>query len=561
MAEVHHERRGDVAILTMDRPVANALAPSLRAELISRIDTANSDPATCAIVLQGSGSVFSSGVDIPEYDAGLQSPWISDLCQHIEDSPKPVVAALHGVALGGGFELALAAHLRVAAKGTRVALPEVTLGLIPGGGATQRVPRLIGAQAALELMISGQAVDVSNPRMKQIIDQITPDHPLEIAVAAARTLAQAGRWRRTCDQTTGLGDPQQYQAAVRSVLGRVQNAASTEADIARCIEAALLLPFKRGMAFERMTFEDRRTAPDARARRFFYAAERRAMIMPEKASGQASAIGDVALLGEGELVIELAIACLDAGLRVALVAKDEATGSANRHRIGSAYDGATARNRMTASERDTRMARVTAAGLAEAIVKADLVLDTGQLPLDEKLGALKDGVVWAMLTGDAAASFDPPDEAAFDGRCVGLRVHRPAHSAKLIEVSVAPGTHPDAVVTVSDLFSRMGRTAIRCTPLPGLVGNNMSAAFYEAALVLAEAGADPYKVDAAARSLGFGAGPFQMIDREGLPYLANWLKRRAGLRDQTLATGNRIASPAYSKWRQRPCCALWVLCL
>ncbi len=201
MAEVHHERRADVALLTLNRPVANALAVSLRTELSLELARAIADDAVRAIVLTGAGTDFSCGVDVTDYDGDLDSPWINELCLQVENAPKPVVAALHGAVVGGGFELALAAHSRVATEDTRVGLPEVQLGLIPNGGATQRLPRMAGAQVSLELMLSGQAVSASDPRLRHVIDTVVPGDVAEAAVIAARGLADSGDWVRAGDRS------------------------------------------------------------------------------------------------------------------------------------------------------------------------------------------------------------------------------------------------------------------------------------------------------------------------------------------------------------------------
>ncbi len=192
MAEVHHEQRAGIAVLTLNRPVANALAHSLRMDLSRELNAAFTDDAVRAIVLAGAGLDFSSGVDVTDYDGDLAQPWIDDLCLEIENAPKPVVAALQGAALGAGFELALAAHGRIAQDGARVGLPEVQLGLIPNGGATQRMPRMTGAQISLQFMLSGQSFSVSDPRLKNVIDSIVPEGVVDAAVDAARALADAG---------------------------------------------------------------------------------------------------------------------------------------------------------------------------------------------------------------------------------------------------------------------------------------------------------------------------------------------------------------------------------
>ncbi|WP_299849382.1 enoyl-CoA hydratase/isomerase family protein [uncultured Roseovarius sp.] len=544
MIEVHHERRAGVAILTLDRPVANALAPSLRAALSLTLDAAIADDEVQAIVLHSAGSDFSTGVDVAEYDTPPQAPWINDLCLKIENSPKPVVAALHGAALGGGFELALAAHMRVASEGARVALPDIKLGLVPGGGATQRIPRMAGAQVALELMLSGQMLDVADPRLKRIIDKIVPGPSVEAAVAAALELAAAGKWARARDRFAGLSDPLTYQKSVAEVMGKLRQKDSAEADIVRCVEAAQLLPYERGLEMERVTFEDRRNAPVARARRHILTAERRAMIMPERSTGQARDVTEVLIPGSSALVIELAVACLDAGLRVTLMAEDVAATDTVRSRIGGIYDGAVSREVMTAEIRDNVMSRLAAAWPDEALARTDLVLDTGEVDLRAHGASLNPAAVWAPVTSGGPMPVTVPNDIG--GRQVDLRVYRPALSTKLVELCVPPGATADAAVTVAQFFSRMGHTVIRCECVEGLVGGNMSAALYSAALVLAGAGASPYRIDAGARALGFARGPFQLMDIDGLPTVVERLNARAvggGIVDLGLLT-DRIAQGA-----------------
>lgn len=529
MTEVHRERRGDIAILTLDRPVANALAPGLRRELARELDAACADADVAAIVLCGAGAQFSTGVDAAEYGAPPQSPWVDELCLQIEQAPKPVVVALHGTASGGGFELALAAHRRVAQAGTQVALPEVQLGLVPNGCATQRVPRLAGGQVALELMLSGKAVDVGDPRLKPIIDRIVPGPPLEAAIAEAQLLARDGQWPRAQDRVAGLSDPLTYQNSITTVTGKLRKGQAAEAAIVRCIEAAQLLPYARGLELERVTFEDRRAAPDARALRHLHAAERRAMIMPERAKGRAAEVAEVVIPGRDALVAELVVACLDSGLRVNLMAEDAPATEHLRQQIGGIYETAVSRNVLTPQARDALMARLVAAWPAEALARADVVLDIGQIGLRDHHHALNPDAVWVPVTANGVMPATTPQ--GIEGRVVGMRVYRPALSRRLVELSVPQTATADAVVTIAEMFSRMGRTVIHSKLVDGLVGGNMSAAFFGAALALAEAGAGPYRVDKAARGLGFATGPFEMMDAEGLSAVRFRLNRRPGLQD------------------------------
>ena len=544
MTEVHHERRNGVAVLTLDRPVSNVLAPTLRAELATALDAALSDPGVSSIVLAAAGADFSTGMDIAEYDTPQKEPRVDQLCQKIENARKPVVAALKGAALGGGFELALACHQRVASKGARVGLPEVTLGLVPNGGATQRLPRIVGAQLALEMMSSGQAIDISDPRLSELIDQTVSGDPLETAIAAAASLAQAGRWKRSRDRTGGLRDALGYQNIVATGMAGARVKSLAVSDILRCVEAAQLLPFERGLELEQVCFEDRRVSPDARARRHYQLAARRATIMPERAKGTAREIRNVFIPGSDSFVIELVLACLDKGAAVVLMAEDAEETEALRGRIGSIYDSAATRGVITGAVRDALMQKVTSDGPNEALALADLVLDAGLIDLKYHHAALNPSAIWVSVTSGGPMPMTVPRDIG--SRHVELRMYRPAFRSKLVELCVPPGAGADIVVSVADFFSKQDRTAIRCECVDGLVGGNMSAALFAAALALADAGIGPYRVDAAARALGFAKGPFRLMDEEGLTAVAERLERRrvAGGAGDTGLLARLIASGA-----------------
>lgn len=539
-SEVHHELRDGVALVTLDRPVANALAPSLRAELRDVLADVMADDAVRAVVLRGAGNGFSSGVDISQYDGPLASPWISDLCTLIENAPKPVVACLHGAVLGAGFELALAAHARVASRQARLALPEVTLGLIPGGGATQRLPRIVGAQAALEFMLSGQIVAADDPRMARLCDRLVESDPLEAALDLARDLAGRGTWRRTCDFQRGFSDPERYRKAVGGIAAQLAAAEGPEHDVVKCVEAAQLLPFDRGLEFEGALFQDRLNSPEARARRHLYTAERRAAIFPEVARvPQPQHLNRIALLGDGALLAELAVALLDGGKHVDLIASSGGATEAVLKRVAGIYEGAVARKRLDASERDARLARLARQDGAKEPPAVDLVMDSGQGAISDDLSRSYAGAIWAVL-GDGHRVTSRSEHIADPSRCLGLRLYRPAHSVRLAEIAVPDDAEPAAVSAVARMLMGLGRTVIRCSGAPGGVGDTMHAALCRAGLALAQAGVSPYEVDAAACDLGFSQGPFRMMDAEGLEPELERIERLARLKEEPPLPGGGL---------------------
>lgn len=518
------EHRDDVAVLTMDRPPGNALSPGLRADLMQAFDTLSDDAGTDAIVLCGAGPGFSSGVEITEYDGPAGLPGLGDLCTRIENCPKPVVAALHGTAMGGGLELALACHARIAAPGTRIGLPDIRLGLPPGSGATQRLPRLTGAQTALQLMLSGQPADAADRRLSRVFRTAEGD-PVGAACRMAKHMASDG-WQRVRDRDGGFSDPMGYQAAIATARGQIADEASPEMDVLRCVEAAQLLPFDRGIEFERSVFLDRVATPAARARRHLFAAEKRAALMPE-ASGAAAPVETVALLGGGDLMVELCLALMERDVNVRLAAPDAAQGQAIANRVGTIYDQAAAQGQVDAGQRTAHLARLETTGATAAVAQADLVLDAAISALPDPPPGLKPNAVWAVLSEGGKIS-DRVARADAGARAAGLKLHRPAHATSLVEIAVPDGADPGAIATLARFANRIGRAAVRCRARPGLASGNLEAALLAAGLALHRQGNGVTAIDEAARICGFDLGPFQRADITGIQ---TGFDRYAGLLD------------------------------
>ncbi len=487
-----------VAVLRLDRPVANALAPDLRRDLLAALDAVAEDADVRAVVLAGAGAGFSSGVDLTEYEEALAPPWIGALCLRIENFPKPVVAALHGATFGAGFALALAAHARVARSDARLALPEISLGMMPGGGVTQRVPRLVGAQVALELMLSGQTVTASDGRLRRLFAQVTAQDPIAAAIKLATGLAVQGEWPCSCDTERGLSDPMGYQRAIAAVAEHLKGSGGAAGDILRAVEAAQLLPFAQGLEFEETLFEDRLRSPDARAQRHVYAAERRAGGMPELRNGQARALRKVLLRGEG--LGDVALALIEAGRDVQSDAPDVPAAAR------SALEGMVKQGRIDEATCAARLGCLKEAG-GEAT--ADLELN-------------------ARGAADTATGFVVPLDSGggLAGARLGLRFYRPAHRLRLTEIAVSGDADQGRVASLARFCADL-----RCMPVraaqpasgPGL-GHVMMGALCLAALEMVRGGMTPLRVDQAALRLGLRAGPFLMMDQEGLPSVAERLR-------------------------------------
>jgi 3-hydroxyacyl-CoA dehydrogenase len=494
--QIRQELRDGVAILLLDRPVANALAPELRADLARALAQVATSAEVRAVVLAGAGAGFSSGVDLTEYDRPLAEPWIDTLCDRIEDLTKPVIAALHGATFGAGLALALAAHARVAQTDARLASPEITLGMVPGGGVTQRLPRLLGAQVALEVMLGGQTLRASDPRLKRLFSQVTSDDPLPAAVDLARKLADQGHWRRSHEATRGLSDPAGYQRAIATVAERLKGQTGAASDILRAVEAAQLLPFPQGLAFEAALFEDRLRSPEARAQRHIYASERRASGMPERAQAPTRDMTRIAL--DGAQLGDVALLLLEGGKAVRSDAPDL------RASVSGALDGLVKQGKMDASTPAAYLARLQSGSGA-----ADLALSTR--------GSEVEG---------AAVSVPLDAGRGLAGAALGLRLYRPAQTLRLAELSVSDTADPGHVASLARLCTGLGVTAVRAAQPaagPGL-GHILMGAVALAGLEMVRLGLTPQRVDLAAQRLGFRAGPFLMMDFDGLPLVAARLR-------------------------------------
>ncbi len=516
MSEVEYETREDIAVLTLRRGRANALTPGVRKALADALDRAAQAEDVRAVVLCGADDVFSSGVDIAEYDAPLAQPWIGTLARRIETFPKPVVACLHGAALGAGFELALAAHARVVRAGTRLAQPEVTLSLVPGGGATQRLPRMLGAQAALEIMLSGSAVAPGDPRLRRLFDEITQTDPMDAALTLARKLANEGQWTRSCDVGRGFSDPEGYQKAVSAVRDRLSSKSGAEFDVLRCVEAAQLLPFEQGLAFEQAVFQDRVVSAEARAIRHVYTAERRAAVHPGLEGVAPREIKTVVLLGDQILLSQIMVYCLDRGQHVLIVSPRAGMLIARAKAI---YDNAVSRGRLTEAARDNALSRLSEAEVEPALKQADLVLEGGVVELGEARPPQQ--VIWCVLDSLNGAQ---QRAATLGFPVLTLRVYPPAHSAKLVEFTAPDSTPKASIAAIVSYFSATGQSVLRMAARPGLLGHRAMAPGYRAALMLTALGANPYEIDEAALQLGFAQGIWQMIENHEISRIRLFLR-------------------------------------
>ena len=502
-------RRDRAAILTLDQPPARAMVPAHLADVYKKLTAACADASVQAIVLAGAGRGFGLGLDPGAWDDAAMAPSVGDLCHAIENSAKPVVAALRGVANGAAVAVMLAAHGRVARGGGRLALTDIHLGQLPGGGVTQRLPRLIGAPAALELMVSGQAVDVGDARLGPLFDRIADGDPTPAAVELALSMAQSGQWTRTRDRTPGLTDPAADQNSIAEMGGALRDKDSAAADIVACVEAAHLLPFEQGLAFENARAQDRAARPEARALHHVYRAERR---RPKAQAADAPHITTVALLGSSPLAAELAMLCISRGLTVRALVGGSAEEETLLQRVQTRLDRAHQAGRISQQARDRRLARLSISRGTGDLAAADLILDTGEPQFDAPVH-LQDRAVW-ILVNDTVHAEDRAIETGAEGRMLRMRLHRPGRAGQLLELEVPVGQETlDAGLV--QCFSDGVCSVIRCAGGTGYPGDTMAAALHGAALVMLACGMPADQIEDGAQALGFARGPLRMIDEAG----------------------------------------------
>jgi 3-hydroxyacyl-CoA dehydrogenase len=592
------EVRDGVAVVTLDNPPLNALGAELRGAIRDLFDRAMDDPDVGAVVFRAAGRSWPVGADIREFGKPPVDPVLPDLCSHIAAAPKPVIAALHGSALGGGLELALAAAFRVAAADMTLGLPEVTLGLLPGAGGTQRLPRLIGAAPALDLILSGAAIPVARAQALGLVDLVAPKGATaETVLALALKLATGHVTGRRPLPTAsarpmgGFADPAAYLAAVEAAHARRFAAHERAAPrIVDCVEAALLLPPAQGLALERAAFLDLLATPEARALRHVFLSERRgAKSVPAVAAGPAPR--HVALAGGCRTAAALAAPLIAAGVRVTLVGQDGPGLARVLTRLAKAEETAVQRGEKTDAARKRDWAQIAARpGPAEAALAAaaaehgapDLLIDCG--PIDEIAGlaarraslqALAAGLasdvpVLSVLTLDGAAlcATDPaelwPDGA---GRHVVLAQTAPLRRMSLAEVAMTDAAAAGAAGAALRFVTKaLGWRALRQGPAAGFLGPFLATALADAADRVLAMGAAPHEIDLALRQSGFPAGPYETADQAGPE---DWMRRapcrRAGVAEEAkvrqlradLSAAGAVGRRAGRGWHLHPATGPW----
>jgi len=532
---------GDILVVTIDNPPVNALGVDVRRGLAAAIDAAGADAAVKAVLIVGSGKTFIGGADIREFGKPPMAPFLPDVCNGIEACSKPVIAVIHGAALGGGLEIALAAHYRLALPAAKLGLPEVALGLLPGAGGTQRTPRLIGAAAALDLMLSGRHAGAAEAVRLGLVDRVVDGaDPLAAGLAYTQELVQGGAPVRRTRDATQLADTAAQRAAIdsaRAETAKKSRGLFSPLKIVDAVQGALELPFEDGQALERKLFLECLDSPQRAGLVHAFFAERETARAPETRSAKPRPIESIGVVGGGTMGAGIAVAVLDAGLPVTMIERDDEALARGRKHVEKVYDGLIAKGRITPEAKNATMARFNGSTSYDALAQADLVIEAVFEDMAVKHAVFaeldrvcKPGAVLATNTSyldidEIAAAIARPQDV------VGLHFFSPANIMKLLEIVVPAKVADDVVATAFDLAKKLRKVPVRAGVCDGFIGNRILAVYGQAAHAMMEDGASPYQIDKALRDFGYPMGPFQVSDLAGGDIGWATRKRRAPTRD------------------------------
>jgi 3-hydroxyacyl-CoA dehydrogenase len=533
-AVTKYDLEGDVGVITLNSPPVNALSAGVRDGLAGGMAAALADGKARAIVVICEGRTFIAGADITEFGGPQRGASLFDVQDAIEGSTKPVIAAIHGTALGGGLEVALACHYRVAVPSARCGLPEVNLGLLPGAGGTQRLPRIVGVERALDMMTSGQHVPAPQCLAMGLVDEIVPEGELRQGAGAfASKLAAEGRpLNKVREQNEKVeaarGHPEIFDNFRKANARRFRGFLAPEYNI-RCVEAAVNEPFEEGLKTERRLFGELMSGSQSAAQRYAFFAERQAAKIPDVPDDTATIpVNKVGIIGGGTMGGGIAMNFMNVGIAVTMV---EVKQDALDRGIATVRRNYERSRTAVPAETEARMSRLTGSLDLSALADCDLVIEAVFERMDIKkdvftrLDAIcKPGAILATNTSglniDEIASATKRPEAV-----IGLHFFSPANVMKLLEIVRADHTSKEVIATCMKLARRIGKIAVLVGVCPGFVGNRILGARQREANKLIMEGAMPWDVDRVLYDFGFPMGPFAMSDLAGLDI--GWVKERS----------------------------------
>jgi 3-hydroxyacyl-CoA dehydrogenase len=526
---------GAARIIEIDNPPVNATSHAVRAGIAAALTEAAADDATTAIILACKGRGFVAGADIREFGKSPQSPSLSDVCRQIEASAKPVIAAIHGAALGGGCEIAMSAHARIADAGAQLGLPEVKLGLLPGAGGTQLLPRLVGIERALDIITSGRMVSAAEALDIGLIDAVAEGNLIEAALEMAGRIAGQPP-RRTSQRPAPSADADAINARIAEIERKARGQIAP-LRAARSVQAAVRLGFTAGIAQEREAFVELMAGEQSAALRHVFFAEREAGRVPGLEDVTPRPVGTVGVAGAGTMGSGIAAALAEAGLRTIVVEQSPEAAEKGRARIVAIHDRALASGRIDAASHGARLALTAVGSDMAAFAPCDLVIEAVFDDLDVKQELFR--ALSAILRPDAIlatnTSYLDPDAiasaASHPQRVVGLHFFSPANIMRLVEIVRGSATAPDVLASAFALAKRLRKLAVLAGNCEGFIGNRIFSAYRRQCEYMLEDGTLPHEIDAAMEDFGLPMGPFAVFDLAGLDIAWARRKRQAATRD------------------------------
>lgn len=517
---IGYERIGDIAVLKAQNPPVNALGYDIREGLLAGIERAEKDGAK-AVLIYGDGRTYFAGADITEFGKPPRGIFLPDLCTRIESSPLLVVSALHGTALGGGLEVALGSHYRIAVPSARVGLPEVLIGVMPGAGGTQRLPRLIGVEASVDVITSGRQVGAKEALELGILDRIEEGEPREIGLAYTQELLESGATRRPVSEMPAP-EAVDFDALYETVLKKGRGLLAPAVAV-RGIQACCELPFDEGMKRERELFMELMNTDQRQGMIHAFFSERAVSKLPELKGVAPRELASIGVIGGGTMGAGIATAALLSGLPVVMLEMTEEAAEAAKGRIAGNLQGALKRGKIS----EAQFTQLTEQALTlavdyDALSDVDLVIEAvfeemsvkkvvfGKLDVVCKKGAILASNTSYLDVNEIAASTSRPEDV------IGLHFFSPAHVMKLLEIVVADKTALDVVATGFALGQRLKKISVRAGVCDGFIGNRILATYRKAADHMVLDGASPYQIDKALTDFGFAMGPFAVADLAGL---------------------------------------------
>jgi 3-hydroxyacyl-CoA dehydrogenase len=519
---------GDVAILTLNSPPVNALSQPVRAGILEGVRAAVANPAVKSVVLICDGRTFIAGADITEFGKPPREPGLKEAQDAIENSPKPVVAAIHGTALGGGLEVALCCHYRVAVPSAKCGLPEVNLGLLPGAGGTQRLPRIVGAAKALEMMTSGQHVGAAQCLEMGLVDEIVPEGELRAgAIALARRIVAENRPLKKVRESdekmiAARGKPEIFAEFRKANARKFRGFLAPEYNI-RCVEAAVNLPFDEGMKVERQLFMELMSGTQSAAQRYVFFAERQVWKIPDVPEDTPLVpVRKVGMIGAGTMGGGIAMNFANVGIPVTLVETKQDALDRGLAVIRRNYETTAKRGRLSMADVDKRMSLLTGSLSLDALADCDLIIEAvfenmalkkevfAKLDTIAKPGAVLATNTSALDVNEIATAVSRPEAV------VGMHFFSPANVMRLLEVVRGEKTSKSVLATAMQIGKKIGKIGAVSGVCPGFIGNRILRARSLQAQAMLNEGAMPWDIDKVLYDFGLPMGPFAMSDLAGL---------------------------------------------